>query len=141
MVSESFLSKEQDQVPQRNRRDYVIGYALASVSYLLILIPQYSTVERILAMNARIPESSVSTLVQTYGPMLGVQLSILSAVLAFQAISGVLLLLTSRMGRSRTGWRRRYIITSMSFIGYVGYSLGIGFLTSLEWASMLASMN
>lgn len=141
MVSESFLSKEQDQVTQRNRRDYVIGYALASVSYLLILIPQYSTVERILAMNARIPESSVSTLVQMYGPMLGVQLSILSAVFAFQAISAVLLLLTSRMGRARKSWRGKYIITSTSFIGYLGYSLGIGFLTSLGWTSILASMN
>ena len=140
MVSESFLSKEQDQVTQRNRRDYVIGYALASVSYLLILIPQYSTVERILAMNARIPESSVSTLVQMYGPMLGVQLSILSAVLVFQVISGVLLLLTSRMGKAGAAWRGKYIITSMSFIGYVGYSLGIGFLTSLGCTSILASM-
>jgi len=132
---------EHDQVTQRNRRDYIIGYGLASVSYLLILIPQYNTLDRIMALNARIPESSISILIQTYGSMLGVQLSILSVVLAFQAISGVLLLATSRMGRARTAWRGKYIITSMSFIGYVGYSLGVGFLTSLGWASILASMN
>src|SRR5438445_5806456 len=101
MVSESFLSKEQDQVTQQNRRDYIIGYGLASVSYLLILIPQYSTLDRIMALNARIPESSISILIQMYGPVLGVQLSILSAVFAFQAISAVLLVLTSSMGRPR----------------------------------------
>ena len=33
------------------------------------------------------------------------------------------------------------MIASVSFIGYVGYSLGIGFLTSLGWTSILASMN
>ena len=130
MVSGFLLSKEQDHVTKGNRRDYVVGYALASVSYLLILIPQYDTVERILATSARIPESSVGTLVQMYGPMLGVQLSILSAVFAFQVISGVLLFLTSRMGRARVAWRRKYMIASVSFIGYVGYFLGIGFVTS-----------
>ena len=141
-MAPGFLSsKEQDQVTQQNRRDYIIGYGLASVSYLLILIPQYNTLDRIMALNARIPESSISILIQTYGSMLGVQLSILSVVLAFQAISGVLLLLTSIMGRARKAWRGKYVITSMSSIGYVGYSLGVGFLTSLRWASILASMN
>src|SRR2546428_13499075 len=73
--------------------------------------------------------------------MLGVQLSILSTVSAFQVISGLLLLLTSRMGRTQAVWRWKYMIASVSFIGYVGYSLGIGFLTSLGWTSILASMN
>src|SRR2546427_12139504 len=45
------------------------------------------------------------------------------------------------MGRARKAWRGKYVITSMSFIGYVGYMLGIGFLTSLGWTSVLASMN
>src|SRR2546428_9555090 len=73
--------------------------------------------------------------------MLGVQLSILSTVSAFQVISGAVLLLTSRMGRTQAVWRWKYMIASVSFIGYVGYSLGVGFLTSLGWASILASMN
>ena len=141
MVSRSLSSEEHEQVTQLNRRDYIVAYASASVAHLLILIPQYNTVERILSMNARIPESFLSSLVQVYGPMLGVQLRILCAVSAFQIISGVLLLLTSRMGRARAAWRWKYMIGSVSFIGYVGYSLGIGFLTSLGWTSILASMN
>ncbi len=92
-------------------------------------------------MNARILESFLGRLVQVYGPMLGVQLSILSTVIAYQAISGVVLLSTSRMGRTRAAWRLKYMIASVSFIGYVGYSLGIGFVTSLGWTSILASMN
>ena len=118
-----------------------MAYASASAAYLLILIPQYNTVERILSMNARILESFLGRLVQVYGPMLGVQLSILSTVIAYQAISGVVLLSTSRMGRTRAAWRLKYMIASVSFIGYVGYSLGIGFVTSLGWTSILASMN
>ena|SRR2546428_1466042 len=141
MITQSLSSKKLDKVTEQNRRDYIIAYGLASVSYLLILIPQYNTLDRIMALNARIPESSISILIQMYGSMLGVQLSILSAVLAFQAISGVLLVLTSRMGRARKAWRGKYVITSMSFIGYVGYSLGIGFLTSLGWTSILTSLN
>src|SRR2546425_10915596 len=73
--------------------------------------------------------------------MLGVQLSILFAAIVFELISGALLFLTSRMGRAREGWRWKYMIVSVSFIGYVGYMLGIGFLTSLGWTSVLASMN
>ena len=73
--------------------------------------------------------------------MLGVQLSILSTVSAFQVISGAVLLLTSRMSRTPAAWRLKYIIASVSFIGYVGYSLGIGFLTSLGWTSILAGVN
>jgi len=141
MDSGSLSSEEHEQVTRLNRRDYIVAYASASIAYLLILIPQYNTVERILSMNARIPESFLSSLVQLYGPTLGVQLSILSTVIAYQVISGVLLLLTSRMGRARKSWRGKYIITSTSFIGYLGYSLGIGFLTSLGWTSILASMN
>ena len=141
MDSGSLSSEEHEQVTQLNRRDYIVAYASASVAYLLVLIPQYNTVERILSMNARIPESFLSSLVQLYGPTLGVQLSILSTVIAYQAISGVLLLLTSRMSRTPAAWRLKYMIASVSFIGYVGYSLGIGFLTSLGWTSVLASMN
>ena len=33
------------------------------------------------------------------------------------------------------------MIVSVSFMGYVGYMLGIGFLTSLGWTSVIASMN
>jgi len=73
--------------------------------------------------------------------MRGVQLSILSAVIVFELISGALLFLTSRMGRARAGWRWKYMIVSVSFMGYVGYMLGIGFLTSLGWTSVIASMN
>src|SRR3989442_5529589 len=141
MITQSLSSKKLDKVTEQNRRDYIIAYALASFSYLLILIPQFNTVEGLLAMNARIPDSSVSTLVQIYGPMRGVQLSILSAVIVFQLISGALIFLTSRMGRARAGWRWKYMIVSVSFIGYVGYMLGIGFLTSLGWTSVIASMN
>jgi len=131
MDSGSLSSEEHEQVTRLNRRDYIVAYASASAAYLLILIPQYNTVERILSMNARIPESFLSSLVQLYGPTLGVQLSILSTVSAFQVISGVLLLLTSRMGRAPVAWRLKYMIASVSFIGYVGYSLGIGFFPSL----------
>ena len=141
MDSGSLSSEEHEQVTRLNRRDYIVAYASASAAYLLILIPQYNTVERILSMNARIPESFLSSLVQLYGPTLGVQLSILSTVIAYQAISGVLLLLTSRMSRTPAAWRLKYMIASVSFIGYVGYSLGIGFVTSLGWTSILASMN
>jgi len=141
MVSGSLSSEEHEQVTQLNRRDYIVAYASASVAYLLVLIPQYNTVERILSMNARIPDSFLSSLVQVYGPVLDVQLRILSAVSAFQIISGVLLLLTSRMGMALAAWRWKYMIGSVSFIGYVGYSLGIGFLASLGWTSILASMN
>ena len=141
MDSGSLSSEEHEQVTRLNRRDYIVVYASASAAYLLILIPQYNTVERILSMNARIPESFLSSLVQLYGPTLGVQLSILSTVIAYQAISGVLLLLTSRMSRTPAAWRLKYMIASVSFIGYVGYSLGIGFLTSLGWTSILAGMN
>src|SRR5713101_3258114 len=141
MVSGTLSSDEHEQVTRLNRRDYNVAYASASIAYLLILIPQYNTVERIMSMNARIPESFLNSLVQIYGPVLGVQLSILSTVIAFQVISGVLLLLASRTGRTRAAWRWKYMIASVSFIGYVGYSLGIGFLTSLGWTSILASMN
>src|SRR2546425_7426435 len=141
MVSGSLSSDEQEKVTRLNIRDYIVADASASAAYMLILIPQYNTVERILSMNARIPESFLSSLVQVYGPMFGVQLSILSTVSAFQVISGLLLLLTSRMGRTQAVWRWKYMIASVSFIGYVGYSLGIGFLTSLGWTSILASMN
>jgi len=141
MDSGSLSSEEHEQVTRLNRRDYIVAYASASIAYLLILIPQYNTVERILSMNARIPESFLSSLVQLYGPTLGVQLSILSTVIAYQVISGVLLLLTSRMSKARVAWRWRYMIASVSFIGYAGYMLGIGFLTSLGWTSVLASMN
>jgi len=141
MDSGSLSSEEHEQVARLNRRDYIVAYASASAAYLLILIPQYNTVERILSMNARIPESFLSSLIQVYGPVLGVQLSILSTVIAYQAISGVLLLLTSRMSRTPAAWRLKYMIASVSSIGYVGYSLGIGFLTSLGWTSVLASMN
>src|SRR2546428_7390793 len=117
MITQSLSSKKLDKVTEQNRRDYIIAYGLASVSYLLILIPQYNTLDRIMALNARIPESSISILIQMYGSMLGVQLSILSAAFAFQAISAVLLLLTSRLGRARKSSRGRYTITSTTSLG------------------------
>jgi hypothetical protein len=129
------------QVSLRNRQDYAAAFVLATVAYTLVLIPQYNTAEQVLLMHVQIPESSVSSLVQAYGPILGVMLSILFSVVAFPLISGLLLLLTSRMGRARRSWRWKYMITSMSFIGYVGYSLGVAFLTSLGWASIIAGMN
>jgi len=124
MVSGTLSSVEHEQATGLNRRDYVAAYAYASIAYLLILIPQYDTVERTLSINARIPESFLSSLIHVYGPMLGVQHSILSTVIAFQVVSGVLLLLTSRIGRTRAAWRWKYMIVSVSFIGYIGYSLG-----------------
>ena len=63
MVSGTLSSEEHEQVTRLNRRDYIVAYASASAAYLLILIPQYNTVERILSMNARIPESFLSSLI------------------------------------------------------------------------------
>ena len=63
MVSGSLSSEEHEQVTRLNRGDYIVAYASASAAYLLILIPQYNTVERILSMNARIPESFLSSLI------------------------------------------------------------------------------
>src|SRR2546428_2739398 len=91
----------------------------------ICLSSSLSTIQlRTLSINARIPESFLSSLIHVYGPMLGVQHSILSTVIAFQVVSGVLLLLTSRIGRTRAAWRWKYMIVSVSFIGYIGYSLG-----------------
>jgi hypothetical protein len=131
----------EEQVRLQNRKDYSIAFTLAIVAYLLVLIPQYNTVEQVLATHVQIPESSVGSLVQSYGPILGVQLSIVFSLVAFLVISGILLLLTSRMGKARRSWRWKYMLTSMGFIGYVGYSLGIVFLTSLGWTSIIANTN
>ncbi len=119
-----------------NAREHVAVYILASISNILLTIPQYLAVYS--AVHSYLPvQGSTAGLIARYGVSLGVVFDFIATVLVFQGILAVLVLTVAASSNARTGWRWLYALSAAFVTGYVGYWLGAKFLRDLEWVSLL----
>lgn len=119
-----------------NSREHVTVYVLATLSNLLLSIPEYLAVR--LAVVSNIPvKGSTGGFISNYGPGLGLALDFLWALLIYQTLLLILLLAIASASLVQKGWRWLYIFGAMMMCGFVGYWIGTKFLQSLSWVSLL----
>src|SRR6266852_2629317 len=119
-----------------NAREHVAVYVLASISNLLLTVPQYLAVYS--AAHSYLPvQASTAGLIARYGISLGVVIDFIVTVLVFQGILAVLVLTVAASANARTGWKWLYALSAAFVTGYVGYWLAAKFLRNLEWISLL----
>jgi hypothetical protein len=119
-----------------NARDHALVYVLATLSNLLLSIPEYLAVRS--AYGSSLPvKGSVAGFVATYGLTLGITLDLLWTLLVFQALLAVLVLVVAATSLVEKGWRWLYVFGAMMICGFVGYWIGAKFLSTLGWVSLL----
>ncbi len=124
-----------------NRRDYLTGYTLATIANLLVLIPQYSTTVRVILLQGPVQFPAVAYWLEKYSLSTSVFLVFLPSILFFQLVLAIGVVWTNRIGDLRRGWRWKFRILSMGIVFYVGGTLGLDFLNSLNLASIMSSLN
>jgi hypothetical protein len=123
------------QIGQFNAREHTTVYILASLSNVLLSIPEYLAVR--LAFTSNLPvKGSVEGFVATYGLGVGITVDLFWTILIFQALLAVLVLVIAATSLVQKGWRWLYVFGAMMICGFVGYWIGAKFLRTLSWVSL-----
>jgi hypothetical protein len=117
-------------------REHATVYVLATLSNILLSIPEYLAVRFAFASNLPV-KGSVEGFVVTYGIGVGITVDLLWTVLVFQALLAVLVLAIAATSSLQKGWRWLYVFSAMMICGFVGYWIGAKFLRTLSWVSFL----
>ena len=119
-----------------NPREHLAIYLLATVSNLLLSIAEYMAVHS--AALSYVPVSGGSAgLITTYGVGLGLALDFFWTLFVYQTLLAVILLILMGSALIDRGWRFLYIFMGMFVSGFVGYWIGVKFLRTLGWVSIL----
>src|SRR5262249_16084638 len=116
--------------------EHTTAYALATLSNLLLSIPEYLAVHLAFVTNLPV-KGSVSGFIATYGLGLGLIVDFLWTVMVFQALLVILILAVSTTSLVQKSWRWLYVLGAMMICGLVGYWIGAKFLATLGWISLL----
>jgi hypothetical protein len=119
-----------------NAREHAAVYVLATLSNLLLSIPEYLAVRSAYASSLPV-KGSVAGFVAAYGLSFGIALDWVWTLLVFQALLTVLVLAVAATSLAEKGWRWFYVFGAMMICGFVGYWIGAKFLTTLGWVSLL----
>lgn len=119
-----------------NAREHAAVYVLATLSNLLLSIPEYLAVRWAYASSLPV-KGSVAGFVSTYGLTLGITVDLLWTLLVYQALLTVLVLVVATTSLVEKGWRWLYVFGAMMICGFVGYWVGAKFLSTLGWVSLL----
>jgi hypothetical protein len=119
-----------------NAREHGAVYALGTLSNLLLSIPEYLAVRSAYASSLPV-KGSVAGFVATYGLTFGITADFLWALLVFQALLTVLVLVVAATSSVEKGWRWLYVFGAMMICGFVGYWVAAKFLSTLGWVSLL----
>jgi len=113
-------------------------YLLGSLSSAFLTASQYLAVSS--AVSSYLPvDPGTSTLITSYGRVLGIILVLLLNSLVFQGILSVLVVILAVSSAANAGWKWAFTLSGMAISGFVGYWLGAKFLAILEWISALQS--
>ena len=119
-----------------NRREHAAVYGLASLSNLLLSIPEYLAVRT--AAESFLPLQGISAdLISTYGVNLGLFLDLLWTSAVFQVVLVAPVLSLAACTIPERKWRVLYIFSGMFLSGFTGYWLSARFLRTLGWVSIL----
>jgi len=117
-------------------REHAAIYVLATLSNLLLSVPEYLGVQQAIASYVPV-DPGTRQLVSSYGVSRGLALDFLWTFAIFQAVLTVIMFGLTQVPRLSRGWRVPYIFSGMVISGFVGYWLGAKFLRSLSWVSLL----
>ncbi|HEV2119078.1 MAG TPA: hypothetical protein VGS11_03065 [Candidatus Bathyarchaeia archaeon] len=124
------------QLLRVNAREHLEVYILASLSNVLLSIPQYLAVNTALELGIN-PKGTTETLIDYYGSSTGLTLDFLRSALIFQGIVAVFVMGLAGSMLSRKRWRWQYVATSFLVSAYLAYHLGGKFLNTLGWIGFL----
>ncbi len=121
---------------QYNARENWTIYLLATASNLFLSVPLYIAARA--GVLALLPVAgSTRVFITSYGIGWGLVLDFLLTMLVFQGLLAVLLLLSAATSLIQKGWRWLYVFSALLLSGFVGYWLGVRFLQTLDWVSLL----
>jgi hypothetical protein len=119
-----------------NTREHWAIYLLATGSNLFLSIPLYIAARA--GVLAQLPiTGSASQFISSYGVSWGLTVDFLWTLLVFQGLLAVLLLTLVGTALIEKGWRWLYVFSALIISGFVGYWLGVRFLETLGWISLL----
>lgn len=122
-------------LPNSNEREYAGIYFLATLSNILLSVPEYSAANK--AAQSYIPLSgSMASLVSIYGVVPGIVLDFLWNLLIFQAVVAVLTLGLVGASILRTNWKMFSALFGASICSFIGYWLAVKFIRTLELISL-----
>lgn len=124
------------QLARYNGREHLTVYLLATASNLFISIPLYIAARA--GSLALIPiRGSTSRFISAYGVSWGIALDFLWTLFVFEGLLAVLVLAVAGITLIEKGWRGPYTFVALVISGFVGYWLGMRFLQTLDWVSLL----
>ena len=119
-----------------NLREHLSVYLLASFSNIFLSVSQYLAISSAIASYLPV-DPSTAALITSYGMGPGIALAMVENSLVFQGILAVLLATLAISSATRTDWRWACAFLSVVISGFVGYWLGMKFLSILDWISTL----
>jgi hypothetical protein len=124
------------RIARYNASDHWTIYLLATASNLFLAVPLYIAARA--GVLALLPlEGSTSQFISAYGINWGITLDFLWTMSIFQGILAVLVVTVAGMTLAEKSWRVLYAFSSIILSGFVGYWLGVRFLQTLGWVSVL----
>ena len=122
-------------MPRVNEREYAGIYILATLSNLLLSVPEYAAASK--AAQSYIPLSGgTASFVSIYGVVPGILLDFLWNLLIFQAVMTVLTLGLVRASTLHANWKVFSVLFGASICSFIGYWLAVKFIHTLELISL-----
>jgi hypothetical protein len=119
-----------------NTREHWAIYLLATGSNLFLSIPLYIAARA--GVLAQLPiTGSARQFISSYGISWGLTVDFFWTFFVFQGLLAVLVLTLVGVALIEKGWKWLYIFSALIISGFVGYWLGVRFLETLGWISLL----